>query len=377
MVLGSEQIVFGVDDGTMSNLDIEIDNSDLVDYTVGDYSLLALHKSLIEIESISSNEWNVASYLQSYLQDVGLTVELHHVENNRSNVYAYVGQKRDTKLLVTSHIDTVPPYLPYDIRGSKIYGRGSCDAKGSVATQIISFLDLLKSGSVSEGDVALLYVVGEEVNGVGMDEVSRSLNATWESAIFGEPTELKLGVGHKGNYMFDLTATGVASHSGYPELGVSASEILIPVLNNLLNLELPRSDLLGPSTINIGQFQGGVAANVIPAHASASVFIRVASDITKIDKLVRQQIEDIDRLEFVVHPLIEPQYLDYDVPGFESIVLAYATDIPHLTIKLKKKYLYGPGSIHVAHSDHEYIENQDLIDAVDGYKRLVLHELKN
>lgn len=352
--------------------------SSLTDYVVNEkHSLLQLHRSLVSTPSISRNEHAVSMWLLGYLKDAGLTVELQPVLNDTKsyNVYAYIGSTRDTLLLLTSHIDTVPPFIPYSVKGTEIHGRGTCDAKGSVATQIIAFLDLMKQGVIKEGDVAMLFVVGEETEGFGMREVSKSLGASWDTAIFGEPTENKLGVGHKGIALFQVIVDGKASHSGYPELGVSATDILVPILYNLQQLDLPRSDLLGPSTLNIGQIDAGVAFNVIPAHAKASIAIRLAADPERALAMVKEVVEVNEHVRPLDIFYTVPQYLDYEVPGFESIILAYTTDIPNLTLPLKRRYLYGPGSIHVAHGDNEFVENQDLINAVDGYKRLVEYVL--
>lgn len=354
--------------------------SKLEDYVVDKkYSLLQLHRKLVSTPSISGNELAVGKWLLGYLKDAGLTVELQPVGDDPKsyNVYAYLGSKRDTTVLLTSHIDTVPPYIPYSIEGSKIHGRGSCDAKASVATQVIAFLDLIKQGKVNEGDVALLFVVGEETKGYGMREASASLGASWNASIFGEPTENKLGVGHKGILVFEVSVSGEASHSGYPELGVSATEILVPVLYKLQQLELPHSDLLGPSTLNVGMIEAGVAFNVIPAQAKASIAVRVAADFDKTIEMIKEVVDGVEHIEPISFYGTQPQYLDFEVPGFESIVLAYTTDVPNLTVPLQKRYLYGPGTIHVAHGSNEFVDNKDLLDAVDGYKRLILFILKN
>lgn len=352
---------------------------DLEDIKVGDLSLLALHKLLVDTPSISKSELKISQALKDYLEKAGLTVELQTVGSGpqRYNAYAYIGKTRDTKVLVTSHIDTVPPFFPYHVEGNKIYGRGSCDAKGSVATQIISYLSLFKSGELKEGDASLLFVVDEEFSGLGMRTVSESLGATWETGIFGEPTELKLGVGHKGIYTFDIDVEGKASHSGYPELGISASEILVPVLNRLLGIQLPESKLLGPSTLNIGMINAGVAQNVLPAKATSSISIRVAEDLPKVRELVLETVGEVEHLTLKPGVQVDAQYLDYKVPGFDSIILAYSTDIPNLSVKLKHRYLYGPGHIHVAHGDNEYIDNSNLIQAVEGYKKLIKYALQN
>lgn len=348
----------------------------LTDYVVDSkYSLLKLHRSLVDIESISGNEHDVAQYLAKYLKYAGLTVELQPVAENRHNVYAYFGKQRHTSVVVTSHIDTVPPFIPYSVDGSKIRGRGTCDAKGSVVTQIIAFLDLLNRGELKEGEVSLLFVVGEENTGIGMKTASLDLGVNWDYAIFGEPTENKLGVGHKGIMLFDVEVFGKAAHSGYPHLGVSATEILIPILSRLQNARFPQSELLGPTTVNVGKIDAGVAANVVPAHAKATIAIRVADDFDEVTRIVHAIIDDVDHVAPLKYLGSEPQYLDYKVNGFESIILAYTTDVPNLSLPLKRRYLYGPGTIHVAHGDDEHVENQDLIDAVDGYKRLIKHVL--
>lgn len=367
----------------VSSLDLQPSANEfenLTDFKVDQFSLLSLHKSLIDIKSLSSYELAVAFYLEKYLTAAGLTVELQKVpvESNapaRFNVYAYLGSKRNTTVLLTSHIDTVPPYIPYKIVGDKIYGRGSCDAKGSVATQILAFLSLYKSGAIKEGDLSLLFVVGEEVGGAGMKHAGDHLNVSWETGIFGEPTENLLGVGHKGAYKFQLFAHGKAGHSGYPQLYVSASEILLPVLSKLLTLDFPKDDLLGPTTLNIGQVDIGVASNVIPGNGFADVFLRVASDLEKVDEIIHSVVDDVENLTFEFQIGAPPTYLDYDVPTFDSVVLAYSTDVPNLLVPLKKRYLYGPGTITVAHADNENVDNQSLLDAIDGYIRLVKYSL--
>ncbi|ODV79844.1 Zn-dependent exopeptidase [Suhomyces tanzawaensis NRRL Y-17324] len=370
------QVVFS-NDAVLSPVSNDFEG--LQDFTLGKFSLLSLHKQLIELDSTSNHEGRGSQFLKTFLESYGLTVELQKIHDQfetRYNVYAYLGKTRDTKVVLTSHIDTVPPYIPYKVDGTKIYGRGSSDAKGSVATQIAAFLSLVHSGDLKEGDVSLLYVVGEEISGVGMSIVDQ-LGVKWETGIFGEPTELKLGVGHKGYYIFQLTADGKAAHSGYPHLGVSASEILLPALNKLLDVQWPASDLLGPSTLNIGQFSGGLALNVIPAHAEARAFIRVAADVDEIDRLVHEAIDPVANLKLEVLAKGPETHLDYEVPGFDLVVLAYSTDIPHLKVPLKKRYLYGPGTILVAHSDHEYVENSDLIDSIGGYQKLIKYAVQN
>ncbi|TVY68491.1 putative carboxypeptidase [Fusarium oxysporum f. sp. cubense] len=338
-------------------------------------ALLELHKSLVERPSITGSEKHVTDFLQTYLQDAGFTVETQSVAKNRDNILAYYNNTRQTKVLVTSHIDTVPPFWPYERRGDEIWGRGTVDAKGSVAAQIIAVQELFEKKEVNDGDVALLFVVGEETGGPGMGNVN-DLGLSWESVVFGEPTELKLARGHKGGLGFTIKANGKAGHSGYPETGSNAIDSLVRGLAALQKIELPGSKEFGNTTLNVGRIEGGVAGNVIPASAYATGGVRVAGGTPEgIKDLILQAVEESDPSLVVEFSYgIGPVPTDYDVDGFETIVLNYGTDIPRLKGS-HKRYLYGPGSILEAHSAHEHLKVSDLEQAVEGYKKLISHAL--
>lgn len=273
-----------------------------------------------------------------------------------------------------------------------ITGRGSVDAKGSVATQIIAVNKLISSGKISPDDVALLFVVGEEVGGDGM-RAANDLGLKPQTIVFGEPTEGKLASGHKGNLMVYLTAKGKAAHSGYPWLGRSANEVLVKSLAALMELgqNLPESDKYGFTTLNIGRIEGGVANNVVAQDASAGVAIRIAEgtpafirgEVTKVVHLAvgsflegDMKPEDVIDINFPTAGY-GPIDIDHDIPGFDSMTVNYGTDIPNLnaTVEGQKRYLYGPGSILVAHSDHEMLTEGELYDALDGYQKIILHAL--
>jgi acetylornithine deacetylase len=280
-------------------------------------SLLDLHRELVERPSITGSEHDVSRHLATYLRARGFNVERQPVLDGRENVLACVGQERQTRILVTSHIDTVPPFVPYELRGDQVWSRGSADAKGSVAAQISAVEHLRDAGKIVEGDVALLFVVGEEKDGHGM-KAANDPGLTWESVIFGEPTELKLPTGHKGGLAFTLSADGKAGHSGYPELGRSAIEILVRGLSALYELELPGSERFGNTTLNVSRIEGGVAPNVIAQNGSATVLVRVASDDlgeikTCIEKAVSAASPWLD-VSFLSHG-IGPVQIDSDVEG--------------------------------------------------------------
>jgi acetylornithine deacetylase len=385
--------------------------------------LLSLHRDLCEVESISNNELAVAELLVGFLSAHNFTVTTQKVQQpddsdlkgrERWNIFAvpYVGEQSNEagenggpKILLTSHIDTVPPFIPYTLsypssesastpfNRSALYigGRGTVDDKACVATQIYAVLELLATSAISHSDAGLLFVVGEEADGSGMRHFSNSaLNKAlnYNCVIFGEPTELKLATGHKGITMLTITAHGKAAHSGYPWLGRSANSILIPALAVIDKLGsipesaggLPRSEKYGNSTVNIGFIRGGVAANVVPELAVAKISFRLAGGTAADSQdIIRRAVHSVDpenHLELVFSNGYGPVPLDAGVEGFEEMTVNYGTDVPNLEQREGvKRYLYGPGSILVAHGKNEGLSVGDLEEAVEGYKKLILNAL--
>ncbi|KAH6675263.1 hypothetical protein F5X68DRAFT_39692 [Plectosphaerella plurivora] len=365
-------------------------------------SLISLHRSLVEISSVTGTEAKVGEFLIDYLNKRGYTAVPQFVpprddaadSTPRFNVLASKGPVRDlaAHVVVSSHIDVVPPHIPYGIEkgpvteDTLIWGRGSVDAKASVAAQIQAHENLIASGEIDDDDILLLFVVGEERWGDGMRTFSDSLaeldpRPRIDAVIFGEPTENKLACGHKGGVFCDLTARGVAGHSGYPWLGKSANELLVRAFYKILETDLGSDERFGNTTFNIGRFDGGVAANVIPDHAATKIAARVAiGPEDKGGEIVKGRIEailnSIDEEAFTLecshgYGVVEA---NCDVEGFETAVMNYGTDIPNLKGD-HDRYLYGPGSILVAHGDHENLTVADLEVAVKGFEKLILHAL--
>ncbi|KAI1120857.1 hypothetical protein F5Y10DRAFT_114090 [Nemania abortiva] len=366
--------------------------------------LLSLHKALVEISSVTYTENAVGNFLVDYLHTRGFVVSPQFVpatpeserEGNgkpRFNVIARPGPMTNStpSLLVTSHIDTVPPYIPYSRSDEQVSadtsfaGRGSVDDKASVAVQITAVTELLAAGLIDPKAVTLLFVVGEERTGDGMRYFSDQLQShqfSFKAAIFGEPTEGKLACGHKGYFGCNITAHGKAGHSGYPWLGKSATEVLMRGLLKVLDTDLGSSDRFGNTTINVGTIHGGVAPNVIAELATAQIAGRVAiGPEPDGGRIVKDRV--IDVLKSVDKDAFEVQCNDgygvvkcaCDVPGFETDVMNYGTDVPNLKGN-HIRYLYGPGTILVAHAANEAIQLADLESGVEGYKKLILHALK-
>lgn len=311
--------------------------------------LLSLHRKLIETESISGDEKAVGEWLKGYLEGKNLTVELQEVEEGRFNVFAYPGKERKTKVLVSSHIDTVPPYWPYERKTrngvDEVWGRGSVDAKACVAAQIIAVLELLESDKydLPSDALSLLFVIAEEVGGDGARFFSDRKPTNYSAIVFGEPTEGKLVTGHKGMLGLNLNITGKAAHSGYPWLGISANNVLIQALSIVLALEkdrLPGSKKYGKTTVNIGRVTGGLAANVVAESSKADIAIRIAGGTPEeIKKIITKALHPLKEETEKAGGIFELQWskraygtvdIDTDIKGFDTITVNYGTDIPNI-----------------------------------------------
>jgi acetylornithine deacetylase len=321
---------------------------------------IQLTRNLIDIESISGNEKAVAVFLHDHLAKMGAHVELEYAEPERPNVFAAWGRP---EIVLSTHTDTVPPFIPSREDDQFIYGRGACDAKGIIAAQIQAAAQL-RSAGVS--DFGLLFLVGEERNSVGAAAANRNPRGC-RYLINGEPTENRVALGTKGVLRVEIEAHGRAAHSAYPELGESATEKLLVALNCLREMPLPHDSVLGNTTFNIGILQAGVAPNVIPPLARAEVMYRLVSDG---ERLFRKVESAVGKLATVRKLLEIPAVHLRGIDGLKTTVVAFATDIPALT-NWGQPFLIGPGSIHVAHTDHECIPKAELVQAAEIYVKMV------
>ena len=313
----------------------------------------------MEIDSTSGREADVVDWLANYLAGNDWTVRRIPVTPGRDDVLATSGDA--AHITFSTHLDTVPPFIPPRVAGQRLCGRGACDAKG-IAAAMISAAERLRG---EEFPVALLFVVGEETTHDGAEAANRVANHS-RVLINGEPTESTLAVGTKGAMRFELRVRGQAAHSAYPHLGRSAIRDLIALLAELDTIALPRDELLGDTTINVGMIRGGVADNVLAPEAEARLMARLVTPPDEFEAIIRGWVGD--RAEVGIGITVPPVRLA-TLPGFATSVAAYATDIPKLAA-WGKPLLFGPGSIHVAHTDDEYVEVAELRSAVDAYVRL-------
>lgn len=326
--------------------------------------LIGLTRSLVDIDSTTGREREAGQWLQRYLRDLGFNVTEQPVDDTRFNVIATAGTPA---IVFSTHFDCVPPFFPSRVEGSRIYGRGSCDAKGILAAQIAAVEALRREG---ETRVGLLFVVGEERGSDG----ARTANQWPNSCRFlvdGEPTDNRLGLAHRGILRVKLRASGRAAHSSFPELGESAIDKLIDALVELRSVQLPADPVLGRTHYTVGLIDGGVAPNVVSPSAEAEVMFRTVSDFND----VRRAMAPLERLVAVEHVLEVPPIKLATVPGFDTAVFPYTTDIPFLN-RWGQPLLFGPGSIHAAHTADEFIEVAELRASVDSYVTIARELLK-
>lgn len=321
---------------------------------------LELTRQLIRIESISGNEAALVNFLADYLDNLGFEVELQEAEPNRPNLYARRGEP---DVVLSTHTDTVPPYVELREDDEHIYGRGACDTKGLMAA-MLKTCERLIGEQVS--DFGVLLLVGEENGSIGA-RVANNIENRCRYLINGEPTESKLALGSKGALRAILKAQGRAAHSAYPHMGESAVTKLLDVLEDVRRAELPADETLGATTVNIGLISGGVAANVIPPQAQAELMFRVVSSAEALKKILETAVAE--RLEIDYGFQCEPVFME-KLEGYETDVVAFTTDIPALT-NWGRPLLYGPGSILDAHTSGEKIIKRDIIEAIEVYTEMV------
>jgi acetylornithine deacetylase len=324
--------------------------------------VLRLTRELIDIPSVTGDEFQIGTSLGELLVRLGYHVELQDVSDERSNIIART--EAAPRVVLSTHMDTVPPFIESSEDDEFIFGRGACDAKGIVAAQIAA-AEALRADGVT--DIGLLFTVDEEVCSAGAKLANEHPIAdSCEYLINGEPTDNQLAIGTKGSLQATISTTGRAAHSAYPEAGESAIEKLLDVLDNLRKLDWPRDDVFGETTCNIGIIAGGQRANVIPDAAEATIQIRLAAESRGIRSLFETAVAGRATIDYKsVHDPVRLMIIE----EFDQMVARFTTDIPYLS-NWGKPLLIGPGSILVAHTDRERVKKSELVAAVEIYSNL-------
>jgi len=322
-----------------------------------------LTRKLIDIPSVTGDEQAVGEFLESHLQDLGYSVRRQHAESARFNVFATTNAQ--PKIMLSTHMDTVPPFIASREDDENIYGRGACDAKGIIAAQIQAAQQLRSEGI---NEFGLLFTVDEETGSAGAQIANEDAAAAGvKYLINGEPTDNKLASATKGSLRLNLRTQGTAAHSAYPEQGESAIDKLLDVLADIRKCDWPANESLGETTCNIGVIRGGTRANVVPDEAAAELHLRLVSQVSPIKAMIEAAISDRAEVEYLsAH---EPVYLQ-TIAGIEQCVVRFTTDIPYLS-RWGKPLLLGPGSILHAHTAEERVGKHELAQAVELYVSLV------
>lgn len=322
--------------------------------------VVALAAELLAIPSTTRDEGAAVDFVARWLVARDWNVTVQEVTPGRGNVWA---SRKGGGVTLSTHLDTVPPYVPPRRADGRLYGRGACDAKGIAAAMMVAADRLVQAG---EERVDLLFVVGEERGSDGA-RLANQLPATSKWLINGEPTESVLASGCKGAQRVIVRTTGREAHSAYAHLGESAITPMLQMLQELQQLKLPEDPILGPSTVNVGLIRGGTEANIVPGACEAEMMVRLVGDVAEIKKVLKPWAQGRAELEYGSH--IPAQHF-HVVPGFKTAPMAYTSDIPLLG-NWGTPLLFGPGSIHVAHTPDEYIEESELRASVDAYVELV------
>jgi acetylornithine deacetylase len=321
-----------------------------------------LTRELIDIPSVTGEEFEIGNSLAELLSRLGYQVVVQELSKDRDNIIATTGAS--PSVVLSTHMDTVPPHIPAREDDEFIYGRGACDAKGIIAAQVAA-AEKLRAEGVDQ--IGLLFTVDEEVTSAGAKIANlHPIASQCRYLINGEPTDNRLAIGTKGSLQVTIRTEGRAAHSAYPEQGESAIDKLLDVLNEVRKIEWPGDESFGETTCNIGVISGGTRANVIPDEAHTSLQIRLATDSDSVKQLLEAAIDKRASLDYKsVHDPVRLMALD----EVEQTIVRFTTDIPYLT-NWGTPLLIGPGSILNAHTEHERVAKKELLRAVDIYVEL-------
>lgn len=327
---------------------------------------VALAQRFVDIPSVTGDEKRMAEAAADSLREIGFRVQLDPAAPERPNV---LGLLEAPRVLLCTHLDTVPPHFPARQDGEWLYGRGACDTKGILAAMLAAAEQLIQAG---ERRFGVLLVVGEETDAIGARHANAHLDLPQvRYTIVGEPTESRFARAQKGGLKFTLRVRGQAAHSGYPERGRSAILQLLELLQAVRDADWGSSPLLGAGTANIGVVQAGRAANVVPDAAEAHVFVRVVDSVEAVRERITRIVARAELpVEWSEDTSNDPQELD-TITDEPDTVVSFNTDVAHLT-RFGKRLLVGPGSILVAHGPEERIALTELRAAVELYRRTVV-----
>jgi acetylornithine deacetylase/succinyl-diaminopimelate desuccinylase-like protein len=229
-----------------------------------------------------AGEQRVSDFLAATAALAGLDIEFEKVLPGRVNFIARLTPQNKVarRILLAPHLDTVPPATEKQLmpqkKGDRLFGRGACDTKGSVAAMLSAVCALAKSRNrPRETEIIFVGLVDEEAGQAGSRALAKS-SLKADLAIVGEPTSLRVVTAHKGNVWFQLETRGRSAHGSRPELGHNAIQDMARIVNAIETdyaafLRKRRHPLLGFPTVNVGTIRGGTQPNIVPDSCIISV----------------------------------------------------------------------------------------------------------
>jgi succinyl-diaminopimelate desuccinylase len=366
-----------------------------------------LLKKLIEAGSTeSAGELAAAEVISAEFAKFGIKSEIDTWDKNRANITAHIKSAgRKPALLFACHLDVVgtgqaswktPPFTAVESDG-KIFGRGSTDMKGGIASNVAAICEIVKSGIEIKGDIIFTAVAGEETDSCGAERfVSRLRPAPpCLGVIIPEPTDFSIVSAHRGILWLEITTKGKAAHGSTPELGINAINSMRQFLDELDNYDitLKKHDLLGTCSKSLNTITGGKTYNVVPDKCVCGIDIRtipsvkhdeILADILKIFEKLKSQNPEFDAEVSIyrqVHSLETDRNSDF-VRDFcsclgidKTVAVGFTTDGPQFFSLGAPILIFGPGKPEICHKPDEFIEIADLEKAVKDYKKLIMHFL--
>ena len=349
-------------------------------------------------------EARLMDLLKNLLEDWGAETSLQFISSGRDNLIArFAGKDRTRSLMLEAHADTVqvedmtiPPFEP-TLKDGRLYGRGSCDTKGSMAAMLSAIRRVLDEDGQPPTDVLFVSTCNEELGATGARHLMES-GFRADAAIVGEPTELNIVTTHKGAVRWRIKTTGVAAHSSVPSQGVNAISLMqkiIAVIDGPVAEALAaRTDpILGSPTVCVGTVCGGTQVNVVPSSCRIEVDRRLIPSETR-EQALQEICDHIDVLK-VGTPDMEyhTEGMDYYPPLWEEpdghfarLVrkaceqtgrtaamesAAYATNGGYFKASGIPSIIIGPGCARQAHTVDEFIEVDQVVQAVDTYAAII------
>jgi succinyl-diaminopimelate desuccinylase len=361
---------------------------------------------LVKIDSRNRphGEDEISSYISDFLEKIRVdNAIISHEKDRKSLIAYYPGTESGRNLLMCGHLDTInidsveapDNSIMADVRGGKMFGLGTSDMKGGVAAMLYALKELVRINFKPRYDIFFAFTGDEEADKAGaLHLLENELTNNTRLMIVGEPTNLNLGLGSKGQIWFEVKFKGKAAHGSTPDKGKSAVLMAMNFISQILEPEffVKNEKFFPKSTVNVGFLNADGPFNVVPDTCVAGLDIRLSPPETV--ENVKKKIKDILSSSFrkneyelkIVDSLdasfVQPEsrmakeikkIIGRHASGKRKIALSYATDGSVLnTYASVPVIILGPGIPEVIHNRDEYIPLENIINASRIYTDIML-----